>query len=206
MTNFDIMFAQYSLRVRASDTETRGVVMESILSEGFGRGLGIGLALIGGLIVGQLLPTSQVALNSRAKIISMVEGGCSVEQGMKIIRDGLSVKYAVTNMDWFQQYLPKLDMNDTNHKKLIKLIGNAILQEPNLIKPISKEMNDQERRQLIINAGKLEQIVKVTLNISDDGKPVKTLDELMQSLKEIQNTQKEIQNTQQGLRSQQGLR
>jgi hypothetical protein len=200
MTNFDIIYAEHLLRVRASDGDMRGVVMESMLGEGFGRGLGISLALIGGLVVGQLLPTSQVALNSRAKILSMVEGGISSEQGMKIIKDGLSVKYAVTNMDWFEQYLPKLDMNDENHKKLIKLIGNAILQEPNLIKPISKEMNDQERHQLIINAGKLEQIVRVTLNISDDGKPVKTLDELMQSLKEIQNTQKDIQNTQQGLR------
>lgn len=154
-----------------------------LVNEGWGSKLATSLALIAGLVIGQIAPTSSTALTARNEIANFLNGGLSVEQSMQLINQSLSDKYAVTNLDWLKPYVKNLDSNNAAHQKLIKLIGNSLKQDPTIAKPVNT-MSDQERSAAITNSSKLQQIVLNELGIKQDGNVI-PLDELMNKLQQV---------------------
>jgi len=148
-----------------------------LLTEGWGTKVTTLLSLIAGLIIGQISPTSNSALSARNSIMSMLEGGLSSSQSWELINKMCSDKYGeTTNFNWMKYRLKNFNTQDPNHRKLIKLIGNTITQDPLITKPI-KQMSDAERTSAIHNSGKLQAIVLKELGIDQD-EPVMTLTDM----------------------------
>lgn len=156
-----------------------------VVKEGWGSTLTATLALMAGIIIGNILPTSNPAISARTSIVNIMEGGLSVSQSWDLINKTVQDKYVINNMDWINPYLKNFNLRDVNHQKLIKLIGNTITQDPLLVKNIN-QMSNQERDNAISNSNSLRTIVLNELGVKQDGDGM-SLEELTKALSNVQN-------------------